>query len=243
MLILPKEIGGFKVVQGNFGTRLVEAGDKSHFSLPKDEEVEKFFSFDNGALHLLKSKAVTHYSRMVKSSSYFLGIDEIDGTPFCAAVPDRLVSVFENEGSDNFFDELVPKTIKFLIPFCNNQIMRQGDFFALKVAESWEEIERKNKIGGYEIAPNGLKTSIFEKGGLGSRLFRTRHSLCGKGANAQIVLSKKMSKRGGFVQRTRAIFIASGVIEAPNHKPLNLDGVYIVERSAGLIDEMCGGLD
>ena len=137
---------------------------------------------------------------------FFGGMDE---SPFLVELN---FSMIENliDGSEAFFQALKPKRVKNWEEALKTKAKRQGDFFAIPFF--------KTDWGAF------LKQHLGKKGSVEMRiadempLNGTRHRL-----NGLVAIGE-----GNLV-------LGDGVINAPDHEPLLLDGPHLIEQAVGFL--------
>lgn len=174
---------------------------------------------------------------------YFFGLDD---SPFLTAISRRRFEIFKQEGEQAFYEALKPKSIKLMADGSPNPVKRQGDIWAVKVADAWKDIGPL--VGTLVIAPN---CKAKRRLNYQQRLFDSRHELTGDIMQDVFVVidvkpKKRISKngRGASVNiKALPLTLASGVIKAPDHPHLFIeDGVYAIDRTTGQV-EACSGMD
>lgn len=166
--------------------------------------------------------------KMKDDRVFFGGTDE----QACFVVELKVQSInhYSADGEEGFYRALKPKEIKSLELKLKTAIpMRQGDWWAIKLPHTWEDLK-----GIYEMLTSWefqiWKTSErFEFGDFwkhGSlRLNLTRH-----------VVRGMMAEVNTMKNRCRSCFIVEGVVEAPDHRPLQLIGPHALFQSELLVN-------
>lgn len=136
---------------------------------------------------------------------WFGGTDE---NPFLVRLKDEVFSRFLLDGEEGFYDQLKPARIKLLEKRTCTIAKRQGDFFAFPMLQGWKT---------FDIASNCIADSEFPgpKDCAAKKLFGTRHLLTGQA----ILLLHGTS------------CVAEGVLKAPDHEDLVMEGVHYVSQA------------
>ena len=155
-------------------------------------------------------------------SLFFGGTDE---NPFLVELNPGLYDLFIRDGEDKFYDALKPELIERVErKWGISNTKRQGDIFASPLPISWEEIEKVIYLYFFEMPE---RREVKEES-----LFGTRHRITGL-----YVEDVQTHYRG---QRRCGVFplysIGEGIIEAPDHSPLELEGVHLLAQASGLAD-------
>jgi hypothetical protein len=147
-------------------------------------------------------------------SLYFGGTDE---NVFLVQLEQRLYNLFIKDGEDRFYDALKPEPIKNVEEKWKIVTKRQGDIFASPLPISWEEIE---KVIYLYLFKKPEVVEVEEK-----TIFGTRHKITGP----CIENLQTKTYRPSYS-------IAEGLIEAPDHTPLELEGLHLLAQTNGLVD-------
>ena len=174
--------------------------------------------------------AVVSFDKDKKDSYYFFGIDD---RPFVSILSPNAINAFNMFGIEGFYDSLKPWVIKECASDSNKPV-RQGDIWAIRIAESWGAISKgifQGKMISYNYKVKTVKSA---------ELYYTRHRLTGELGQAVIITSKKhlaRIKSGLKVKNLKTEFtiLGCGELTAPDHEPLDLrDGIYALTRSIGI---------
>jgi hypothetical protein len=141
---------------------------------------------------------------------YFGGMDE---SPFLVELD---LAVFEHllDGEEAFFDSLKPAWIRNAERETKRKALRQGDFFAWTSSKDMSTFLRTHMQRG-----NRAEVQIVEK----MQLRETRHRFSGLYFNVR-------NNDGHFLSAG-----GEGVIEAPDHAPLKLEGPHIIMQALHLV--------
>lgn len=184
--------------------------EKNEINLPINPGTE-FFPLMGNDQFVLKRSLGAHDGCEI----WFGGTDE---EPFLVRLKDEAFDALVGGGEEGFFDALKPRSVKSLEKDLNVTAKRQGDIFAVELPYPWEELERIQKVClGRDLN--------HEKIGVGAiQLFETRHSIrngiCAPWV--KIVDSLHM--------------VASGVMNAPDHGPLELKMPHVIIQADNLFD-------
>lgn len=146
---------------------------------------------------------------------WFGGTDE---RPFLVRIESSLLSDYKHGGEEAFFESLKPERIRQVEQDEGIATKRQGDIFAVTLTVTWSALLQVMRVTD-RFAPRPL--SVKQES-----LFRTRHLLTG----LQLV---HILSNGNH--RDPIVF-ADGIIRAPDHKPLELNGVHLLAQARGLFD-------
>ncbi|NTW22468.1 hypothetical protein HGA34_02900 [Candidatus Falkowbacteria bacterium] len=170
-----------------------------------------------------------HFDNTGPERYYLAGID--DG-PFVTPISSKKFVAFQKDGEAAFYDSLKPAEIKLIESATANPARRQGDIWAIKIGESWD-----NPGSEIPYAIQAVKSAkMFES--TGQWLFESRHSLHGN-LNRRVIIvyssepKKSKTSRPKFKVKSMAATLGSGLIKAPDHPPLDIsDGVYVLARTS-----------
>lgn len=126
---------------------------------------------------------------------------------FLVEVTEEAFEAFVDKGENGFFDHLKPDKIKELERVWKTQAGRQGDIWYLKVSLSWTKFDSLVGLIDSESSESGIVTGP---------VFGTRHTLTGR-----------------CIERDDLV-IGSGVLEAPNHPTVKLNGPHVLMQNDGL---------
>ncbi len=138
-----------------------------------------------------------------------------DGGPFHANITRTAYDALTGGGLSAFLECLVPKIIRQMSKHGKIQgpFFRQGDWFALPLPFTWEEVKQATVL----VTGHGLWHQAVHEYRLGG----TRHRLSGNVAEGVALLGKICT-------------IAEGVIRAPDHEDLVLQGPHAIAQAANL---------
>lgn len=138
---------------------------------------------------------------------WFGGTDE---GPFLVGLQEKPVKRLLEDGEDGFFDALKPNLVKRLERELKVTTRRQGDIFAVPLPWSWHEVNALSLcLTGKIVAASPFRVKQIP-------VLDTRHRLTGKAL--------------------QTLPIATGVLSAPDHKPLRLSGLHWFAQAEGLWD-------
>lgn len=157
---------------------------------------------------------------------YFGGTDE---APFMVQLESVHLANFVRGGEATFYDGLKPTKIKNYEEIFGGEALRQGDIWALALPMGWDELRAYYRKSTGE--QRGLKISE------GSRsILKTRHVITGKWAKDRP--RAPLQEAGSYKYTRRYLSIRDDVVEgimtAPDHAPLKLDGPHVLTRTAGI---------
>lgn len=189
-------------------------------------------NFFRGEIHPFKNNLQFIYSNY--NSNYngrdkrimFGGMDE--SSFFITELQNKPFSIFKKQGEEAFYNSLVPKIIKNWSKKTGAPYGRQGDFF-------YTPLKLKNKYDFLKLAlciilhhpkaKSQLKKSIFGTYEYSKLLLNTRHKL-------EIFPN---SEKYEIIEFPSAMFIAKGILSAPNHKPIILEEPHLIAQSNYLV--------
>ena len=152
---------------------------------------------------------------------YFGGTDE---QPFLTQMVDSLThsqllnhisgGIYPEYEMDEqeFYNALKPEVISYLEQRHDVQTKRQGDIFAVKIPHTMQEIVRANAVLGSDEKPTQGEWSVFD----------TRHTLNGSRFHTTLFDDDNGLWDG---------VVAQGTMTAPNHKPINLNGLHVLAQT------------
>ena len=195
--------------------------------IPDHGEVE-FFPLSNGDQFLL---ALGND----EGGAWFGGTDE---NPFLSHLSFTSLEVFHKDGEDAFYQWLKPKGVIKLEEGFRVRAKRQGDFFFVPSPLSFEEWEALADCNG------ALRSYCEYKRESSLRLIGTRHVLQGRALRTQTISAqdgKWRSARPSCYDEpeiwSHDLFLVSGVVTAPDHKPLELKEPHFVFQADGFFSE------
>lgn len=143
--------------------------------------------------------------------TWFGGTDE---APFLVKLDPWAYDLYRCRGAEGFYNGITPSSMKTMAQKWGGEWKRQGDIFAYPLPITWAAIKN---IGDFNKA-KGLQVHEVEK----EAVYGTRHNLRGRW--------------GQLICQGRSLVIAEGVITAPDHVPLVLDGPHALDQTAHLDD-------
>lgn len=150
---------------------------------------------------------------------WFGGTDEL---PFLAEVRQEAFEDFKNDGEDGFYDSLRPDLIDEMESELDVETKRQGDIFALPLPlYSWKGF--RDPI--FRLVCGGVQPAEDDKGKVieTTNIFTTRHIL-------------KDGRFHSFQRGQTPVMIADGLLTAPDHEPLRLQGPHLLVQAQNLTD-------
>ncbi|PLX20898.1 hypothetical protein C0584_03890 [Candidatus Parcubacteria bacterium] len=186
-------------------------------------------------IHMINdgTQAIARFDYKGPCRYIFFGMDE---NPFMTGVTRTSWNVFKTQGEKAFYSSLIPDEILEIFALAGKPILRQGDIWATKLADTWHEaVNTVNLHLGLST-----KTKHYIEAN-NHPLFNTNHLLGGgilvASKTIKISPKKKSRKTRQEPDRNTQIdfHLASGTISAPDHEDLVLkNGVYVVARSKNL---------
>lgn len=235
---LPENIGGVNLTW-----------DNTIYFPRRDEKKEKVILVpqkDLSNLHIINKGEHMIASYETKPRHiFFIGIDE---NPFVTEITKKAYEKFLRYGEIAFYSYLAPEIIQDMKRKFRQKALRQGDMWAVKIPlanpEEWliseyfcKDLKRSGKdvcsrsIYGTNHAISG-SFSMFSKAD-----FRGVNFTAGSLKELEIekikFTNKQIRKLNRFATHTQ-FYLAKGILTAPDHKPLVMDGKYVVLRSRGL---------
>ena len=146
-------------------------------------------------------------------SIWFGGTDE---NPFLVRMDYSILNAYLKSPND-FYPSIVPTLMgKVKERFPQMSYRRQGDIFAFPLPYTWEDLEK-----AFEICYWNSFTFHHEP----THINNTRHILTGKYLN----LKREYSLFGQLVN-----LVVEGVVKAPDHTPMKLEGPHAIGQTAFL---------
>lgn len=143
---------------------------------------------------------------------YFGGTDE---EPFLVRLDPTVFGYFRQGGEGAFFGALVPELVSDTCDKFGQKYRRQGDIFAVPVPMTWKSLRQATTLISDE-APVEVQDANRRS------IFKTRHLFTGHAMEGKLVKSL-----GLFVE---------GLIEAPDHEPLELKRIFLLSQTRYLFD-------
>lgn len=140
---------------------------------------------------------------------YFGGMDE---SLFLVRLNSDFFRVLCRGGEKAFFDTLKPDGVKTIELATRTSAKRQGDIFAVELPFTLKQLKIAEKLGGRGLPVPSLKDGKFN-------IFNTRH-----------IMEAGLSSENPYSR----VVVLDGLLKAPDHKNLELPGLYFVEQSQGL---------
>jgi len=152
--------------------------------------------------------------------TFFGGTDE---QPFVVELEPEHLERFRSGGETAFYSGLRPPNLVKYESLLGTKAVRQGDIWALSFGVSWEELKLNwDRSSGCRQTLGVVESS--------TKVFRTRHTLVGRRASRRTrVLTKT-----GFIG-LRGI-TGDGVLSAPDHADLHLEGPHLLMQTPGILD-------
>ncbi|OHA08868.1 MAG: hypothetical protein A3B37_00775 [Candidatus Sungbacteria bacterium RIFCSPLOWO2_01_FULL_59_16] len=205
---LPQQAGKATI---QWSTRTTPKREGTIITLPIEEDGE-FIPLKGGEqfLYLWRS----HYGN--QDHVLFGGTDE---NPFLAELDPgakKAALAIPDHGEGVFYNYLKPESVKRLERLLGVTAPRQGDIFAVPVGWNWRMMRALAEHIGLATEGNETKTGEM-------RVFGTRHVLSGQWLTTITFWKERW---GTKVEREQRALLATGVIEAPDHSPLVLNGVH-----------------
>lgn len=145
---------------------------------------------------------------------YFGGTDE---NPFLVRLHGGPLEAYEKGGEDAFFDFLKPREIRRLEQRLHVIAKRQGDIFAMPLPFDWPDVDLITAVvRGYPSIQGPAEDDVSIR-----HLFDTRHTMDGLAST---------------LDPSRTRILGQGIITAPDHAPLVLDGIHLIVQAVGLYD-------
>lgn len=201
---------------------------------PRREEKEIVLPLVNAMDFIPLQDGLQFVCRFPGSSRYggqvwFGGTDE---NPFLVRLQEseglkRILARVEKGEEAPFYEALKPPKMKKLASYLEEEPHRQGDIFALPIDYSWQEIAKMQWL--FEIPMRVIDPEQSDNKEI--PLFGTRHTLIGK--LTTVGLPREVSNSNSYrsIVQEDVATIASGVITAPDHRPLELDGIHALFQS------------
>jgi hypothetical protein len=175
----------------------------------KDKTLVLTESKEARVFSLLKGQQFLYTAPDTASNStrrlFFGGMDE---SPFMVELDYGFIEHLI-DGERAFFESLKPAIIKSGEQVFSSKTRRQGDFFAVKSKKNMD----LSSLMRAHLKQHEITFKVVEE----LPLKETRHMFT------------------GLLGRTTGGFIAEGILKAPDHEPLLLDGPHIVEQALGLL--------
>ena len=144
-------------------------------------------------------------------SLWFGGTDE---NPFLVRMNPSILDAYLRSPK-NFYPGIVPSLIGELEKrFPQMSYRRQGDIFAFPLPYSWEDFEKAFQICYWNSVVFHYKPI---------HILDTRHILTGKYLN--------LKREYGLLGQL-ASFVAEGVVKAPDHTPMKIEGPHAISQTA-----------
>lgn len=146
---------------------------------------------------------------------WFCGFDE---APFLTRITEAAFCKFLHNSEAEFFEGLKPDVIKACEQLFNVKSGRQGDIWFCPLGDmTWERLLLMHKLN------TGQETLVVELDPPNSPIFQTRHTFEGKWTSLAIL-------------GTRKAIVASGTMQAPDHKSVTFETPHVIAQSAGLVN-------
>lgn len=179
---------------------------------------------------------------------FFGGTDE---QPFLVQVTPSLREVLEKQGEEAFYQALKPQRVRDYEQRTGRAALRQGDIFAYPCTE-WANLNPENPeikralklILGVDLEMEKTDTSMSDCRNSPARVFETRHILHGfiwpRWQNERWWIQEpgkcQEPQRWNMRPNLDPVY-ATGVLEAPDHTDLVLEGVHVVTKAVGILGD------
>lgn len=140
--------------------------------------------------------------------TWFGGTDE---NPFLVRIDNAPLNEFLKLGEGAFYQSLIQQGIFDLSLAVHRNYVRQGDIFAVPLNMSWFTLCRCFRVARWGDARSNYEVHDVDK----QPVFGTRHLLTGTAMVGPYL----------YIHGVNVETVASGVVEAPDHSPLNLGGM------------------
>lgn len=210
----PRKAGLATLVYGVGREAMRQEGEYIYLT---DSPGDKFYLLKGGKQFLFSSEGIVH--------PLFGGTD--GGSIFLTPIYLAPFDVFLKQGEGAFYEALKPTIVREMEKHFGSRIKRQGDVFAVALEDSsWQSLTIFHPLLQY---CSGVDAHSFVdiKDVREMPVLTTRHTLTG-------MIAADVDVK--FVYPTGRYPIVEGVLEAPDHKPLVLNGLHLLARSAGVID-------
>lgn len=184
--------------------------DGAEIRIPAFSDAELFWIHQNEQF-LLRQQIGKDYNRP-ESGWWFGGTDE---QPFLVRINQAPFEVFQKNGETAFYQALKPDVVHFCERAFKVEAKRQGDIFAAALPWSWDELGNI----AYVLVWTNLEITPTERKQERRQVFGTRHTLQGiyRSGSNHVVHS-----------------FGEGVLTAPDHSPLTLEGVHLIAQTKNL---------
>lgn len=142
--------------------------------------------------------------------TWFGGTDE---APFLVKLDPWAYNPYRYRGSEGFYTGIIPSSMKTMALKWGGEWKRQGDIFAYSLPITWAAIK---DIGDFTKGRKGLRLFEVEK----ESVLDTRHNLQGRWCQ--------------LMCQGKSLVIAEGVLTAPDHAPMVLDGPHALDQTTHL---------
>ncbi len=156
-----------------------------------------------------------HSGKRNSLTFWFCGFDE---APFLTEITEATFCNYLHGSEEEFFDGLKPAEIKACERIFDVKSKRQGDIWFCPLGDTtWEQLLLVHKLN------TGLETLVTQLDPPNSQVFGTRHTFEGKWVSLAILGLKKVT-------------LASGTMQAPDHKTVTFEAPHVIAQSAGLMN-------
>lgn len=204
-----------------FGVAEVEF-ETSAEPVRRDNVLALPFAFSDVQMHTLLGGE--QFLLTTAGRTFFGGTDE---QPFLVELRPFHRERFERDGEEAFYQGLMPARMRRYEASIGTQAVRQGDIYALPLGTSWEALEH------YFIRSTSYRMSLDVREGT-HVVDRTRHTLEGRWTTRRV----RLPRDRGYTSLQG--FTAEGVLHAPDHDDVALDGPHLLMRTQGIIEPRRG---
>ena len=218
---------GDRVLKDQFGRSVLAFRRDDTIFLINNPQAELFWLKNGNQFLFVGPNFIWELGR---SQIWFGGTDE---QPFLVNLEPEAYQAFLDHGEAGFYQALKPKIIKAIEEEFGVSSKRQGDIFAVPIGFSWQELSRLSLLVSEEkLQPQPV--SLMS-------LFGTRHRFSGQISYLEHLasLSHKLDERDTYLGQGLKVvdtYLAEGLVEAPDHSPLELKGVHLLSQTAYLAD-------
>lgn len=218
---LPTQLGKARI-DWNFGTP-----HKQEDEIRTSKNFLKMTLVANGLGCVVEYEGNRRGSYTPSVRNVFFGTDPAEGgQPFLTGVSKPAINALHLGGEEAFFKALIPRAVAKLASVLKQEVLRQGDFYAVRIGSSWTEAMKNLQaleLVGINIRETGKWSRENEQ-----ELFRSRHSFTGE-MQSMVWLANGKTRRCPSMQH---FLLVSGIISAPDHAELDLsDGVFAIAKS------------
>lgn len=198
--------------------------------LLQDSEYRKYeFTFLRCGQQFIFCDYYDGLSEYVSEYGWFGGWDE--SSAFLTEVTQEAFDAYEDNGEQGFYDYLKPEAIRFLEKHTGRSSLRQGDIFLFPLDISWEMVTGLSLafVAGLGVVREIKPIEVNEHPVLG-----TRHQFTGIYEEHGYLIGEHFPEVAGWP--ISVAFASHGVLEAPDHKPVAIQAVHLIQQARGLFD-------